>query len=106
VLREVIRQLKGTTSVAITAPTGIAGLNIGGSTIHSFAGIGLGKEAADRLASKIKHSKRLYERWTTTKVLVIDEGQPSFFELKGMGVDCLSTNSIHDGRNSVRQTCK
>jgi len=62
-------------SVAVTAPTGIAGLNIGGSTIHSFAGIGLGKEPAEKLAYKIRSSERLRERWTSTKVLIIDEGQ-------------------------------
>lgn len=60
-------------SVAVTAPTGIAGLNIGGSTIHSFAGIGLGKEPAEVLANKIKYSKRLFQRWVSTVVLIIDE---------------------------------
>ena len=29
------------------ASTGIAACNIGGSTIHSFAGIGLGKQPID-----------------------------------------------------------
>ncbi|OJA07958.1 hypothetical protein AZE42_05930 [Rhizopogon vesiculosus] len=35
--------------VAITAPTGIAGVNIGGSTIYSWAGIRLGKEGVQQL---------------------------------------------------------
>lgn len=30
-------------SVVITAPTGVAAINVGGCTIHSFAGIGLGE---------------------------------------------------------------
>lgn len=43
-LRAIIELLRCKTGeVAITAPTGIAGMNIGGSTIHSWAGIGLGK---------------------------------------------------------------
>ena len=39
-LREIIRRLRGhsTRKVAVTASTGIAAVNIGGSTLHSFAG--------------------------------------------------------------------
>lgn len=64
-------------SVAVTASTGIAGLNIGGSTVHSFAGIGLGKETAQKLAEKIIYSERLRKRWRGTKMLVIDESKSS-----------------------------
>jgi Cdc6-like AAA superfamily ATPase len=32
-------------SVVITAPTGVAAINVGGCTIHSFAGIGLGEKS-------------------------------------------------------------
>jgi hypothetical protein len=80
-LREVIAQLRNQLShdaVAITASTGIAGLNIGGSTVHSFAGIGLGKEPEDKLAGKILQSRRLRQRWQSLKVLLIDES-PSYF---------------------------
>ena len=31
------------TQVAVIAPTGIAAVNVGGSTVHSFAGIGIGE---------------------------------------------------------------
>lgn len=44
-LRYVIQELEkmhGEASVAVTAPTGIAAINIGGQTIHSFAGLGIG----------------------------------------------------------------
>jgi ATP-dependent DNA helicase PIF1 len=61
-------------AVAITAPTGIAGINIGGCTLHSFAGIGLGNEDAKRLADRISHSQKLKDRWVNTKTLIIDEG--------------------------------
>ena len=40
-------------SSAITATTGIAALNIHGGTLHSWAGIGLGKEPAFNLAKKV-----------------------------------------------------
>ncbi|KAG9223170.1 hypothetical protein CCMSSC00406_0000141 [Pleurotus cornucopiae] len=53
-LREIIRTLGGNNSrsLAITASTGIAAVNIGGTTLHSWAGIGLGLEPAKNLAGK------------------------------------------------------
>lgn len=54
--------------------TGIAACNIGGVTIHSFAGIGIGIEDAEKLADKIKKNKKASARWLRTKVLIIDEG--------------------------------
>ena len=74
-LRHIIQVLKQTRQVAITAPTGIAGVNIGGSTIHSFAGIGLGKEPTKKLVAKIQKSNRLRQRWNDTEVLIIDESK-------------------------------
>lgn len=56
---------------------GIAACNIGGITIHSFAGIGLGIESAEELATKIRKNKKSSSRWLRTKVLIIDEGLPS-----------------------------
>jgi hypothetical protein len=53
-LREIIKWCKANGQViAVTASTGIASVNIGGSTIHSWAGIGLGKEDAEKLVGKI-----------------------------------------------------
>lgn len=56
-LREIIRVCKdrqtrcgfGEKTLAITASTGLAAVNIGGVTLHSWAGIGLGRESADEL---------------------------------------------------------
>jgi ATP-dependent DNA helicase PIF1 len=74
-LREIIKLLRDNLSdrVSITASTGIAGLNIGGSTVHSFAGIGLGKESAQVLAKRIFKSKFPRLRWRSTSTLIIDE---------------------------------
>ena len=63
---------------------GIAACNIGGVTIHSFAGIGLGIESADHLAQKIKKNKKASTRWARTKVLIIDEGKKFFCSLECM----------------------
>ncbi|CDO73329.1 hypothetical protein BN946_scf185008.g92 [Trametes cinnabarina] len=77
-LREIIKSLrkryqKSPDAVAVTASTGIAACNIGGVTIHSFAGIGLGIESAEQLANKIKKNRKATTRWLRTKVLIIDE---------------------------------
>lgn len=71
--------------MAVTASTGIAGLNIGGSTIHSFAGIGLGKETKEALAKKIAGALRLSERWEKTRTLIIDESK---WLDRSPGVEC------------------
>ena len=73
-LRSLIRELnmqyrKG--SVAVTALTGIAACNIGGQTLHRFAGIGLGDAPVDVL---LKHlTKQSKQGWLETQVLLIDE---------------------------------
>ncbi|TKY85837.1 hypothetical protein EX895_005378 [Sporisorium graminicola] len=77
-LREIIRELrrkhaKRPESVAVTASTGIAACNIGGVTIHSFAGIGLGKEPVTQLMSKIRKQRKSTARWQRTQVLIVDE---------------------------------
>lgn len=66
--------MKTPDAVAITASTGIAACNIGGVTIHSFAGIGLGLESAEDLVVRVKKNKKASGRWLRTKVLIIDEG--------------------------------
>lgn len=59
--------------VAVTASTGLAACNIGGVTLHSFAGIGLGKESAEDLVKKIRRNAKAKQRWLRTKVLIMDE---------------------------------
>ena len=77
-LREIIKILrqkykKELDRVAVTASTGLAACNIGGVTLHSFGGIGLGKEAVPELVKKIKRNQKAKNRWMRTKVLIVDE---------------------------------
>lgn len=59
--------------VAVTASTGLAACNIEGITLHSFAGIGLGRDPIPKLVSRIKRTAALKQRWLRTKVLIVDE---------------------------------
>lgn len=77
-LREIIRGLQTKhhlepDRVAVTASTGLAACNVQGVTLHSFGGIGLGKESAKELVRKIKKNAKARTRWMRTKVLIIDE---------------------------------
>lgn len=77
-LREIIstlrkKYLREPDRVAVTASTGLAACNIGGVTLHSFSGIGLGKEDVPELVKKIKRNQKAKHRWMRTKVLVVDE---------------------------------
>ncbi|KXN87451.1 ATP-dependent DNA helicase pfh1 [Leucoagaricus sp. SymC.cos] len=102
-LREIIKTMKNVHSrtpeaVAITASTGIAACNIGGVTIHSFAGVGLGVETAEKLVDKIKKNKKALMRWMKCKVLIIDEGLPfSIFSTWKLWLRSFSSVSMVDG---------
>ena len=61
--------------VAVTALTGCAALLLHSSakTLHSWAGIGLGKEPVDVLVRSIKKFRGCVKRWKSTDILIIDE---------------------------------
>lgn len=58
--------------IALTSTTGISALLIGGNTLHSYLGIGLGNGDVDYLVSKVKKS-RGKSRWKKMDILIIDE---------------------------------
>lgn len=84
-LRTIIKDLKRTRpgKVAITASTGLAACNIGGQTLHSFAGVGLGKGEPLKLLKYVRRNRAATNRWKSIDVLIIDEVSmidPSFFD--------------------------
>jgi ATP-dependent DNA helicase PIF1 len=77
-LREIIRVRGGSASrtLGVTASTGIAAVNIGGATLHSWAGIGLGQEPVKNYVGKFFGQKKfsnVLERWQQVQTLIIDE---------------------------------
>lgn len=59
--------------LAVTASTGIAAVNVGGMTIHSWAGIGIGEGTVKQLCLRIQGSPGIKDRIVNTHRLAIDE---------------------------------
>jgi len=67
------RNYKTKFKIAVTSTTGTSALHINGSTLHSWAGIGLGSGSVGAMTTHIKKKKYLKTRWTETEILIIDE---------------------------------
>lgn len=57
----------------LTAPTGVAAVNIGGVTIHSFAGVGCGDGSKEDCYKRVLKNPKAIARWQDCSALVIDE---------------------------------
>jgi ATP-dependent DNA helicase PIF1 len=64
---------KNIKNIGMTSTTGISAILIGGSTIHSFLGIGLGKDSADILYMNILNNRKILKKWKELDILIIDE---------------------------------
>lgn len=60
-------------TIGVTAMTGAAAVLINGQTLHSFLGIGLGKESVDTLVTKIMARPKIKKIWDETDILIVDE---------------------------------
>lgn len=59
--------------LALTSTTGTSALLIGGTTVHSYLGIGRGDGSWSNLATFISSKPSLKKRWVDLDILVIDE---------------------------------
>ncbi len=66
---------KPTKRIGVTALTGCAAVLLGGKakTIHSWAGMGLGRGTVQEIVANIRKSKKAIKRWLLTDILIIDE---------------------------------
>lgn len=71
-------------TIAVTALTGCAALLLGkAKTLHSWSGIGLGKESVETLVTNILKKPKQKRVWKKTDILIIDEVSmmtPELFE--------------------------
>lgn len=68
-----LRKIHPQGTVHVTASTGAAAVLIGGTTVHSFAGVGLGAGDARALVARVQTNKQCLLRWKRARALVIDE---------------------------------
>ena len=73
VIKKFFADFKKKRKIAMTSTTGISAILIGGVTLHSYLGIGLGKGTIDVLAEKILSSSFLNKKWNELETLIIDE---------------------------------
>jgi ATP-dependent DNA helicase PIF1 len=60
-------------TIGTTSTTGISALLFGGTTLHSYLGIGLGKSDINGLEGAIESKPWIHKRWRDLDALIIDE---------------------------------
>jgi len=73
-IREIIRwAVRAGHVISVTASTGMAAVNIKGTTLHSWSGCGLCKKPASVYVKRIRKGESGTQRWTRTRILLVDE---------------------------------
>jgi len=67
------RQASRHQKLGVCAPTGVAAINVGGSTLHSYFGIGLGTGSLAKLVQKVQDNAEAKKRINETAILIVDE---------------------------------
>jgi len=83
-LHEIVRRSSAATT-RVTAMTGVAACGLpGGTTLHSFAGVGLGTDPRDVIVQRIKADSQKSTEWRRCQLLIVDEASmlsQDFFDL-------------------------
>ena len=72
-IKHIISTCPSHINLGITATTGLAANLIGGVTLNSFLGIGLGRDTVLNTVRNIKRNASIVDRWIKTDVLIVDE---------------------------------
>lgn len=96
VIEKFYNDFKDKLNIGITSTTGISALLIKGVTLHSFLGIGLGKDTIPTLIQNIKQKRYIKKRWIELHTLIIDEVSmlsPSLFDKLNIIAKSIRTNT-------------
>lgn len=66
-----LKQLLPEKKIFLTSTTGVSALNLEGSTVHSFFGVGLGDKPVDKLLAKIRRNPDIVKRLKLENLLVV-----------------------------------
>lgn len=72
-IEKITKELEDEKIIFVTATTGIAALNVNGTTLHSFSGLKPDINDVDSMVKKIKKKRDVVKRWKTVDILIIDE---------------------------------
>ena len=73
IIKKFYNEYKNDRKIVVTSTTGTSAILIGGVTLHSYLGIGLGQADVDNLYSRIMTMKFYRDRWLLLDTLIIDE---------------------------------
>lgn len=73
VIKLFVKMYQHSKKIAVTSTTGTSALLLGGTTIHSYLGIGYGEGSVEALVAKVCAWGWLRKRWISLEVLFIDE---------------------------------
>jgi len=73
-IAQIMERLRGMgKKVTLVSSTGVSAYNIGGVTLHSFAGIGLGEGDFEVLYMSLLKKKERVKKWRAIDTLIVDE---------------------------------
>lgn len=73
VIKAYVKEYGFNKKIAVTSTTGTSALLLGGTTLHSYLNIFLGKESLSQLYNRISSRNIALSRWTKLDCLIIDE---------------------------------
>ena len=72
-MRYILSKYENRENMVVTASTGLAARMIGGTTVHSFAGIGLGQGSFEEVLARVRGRPEVVRSWQRCRMWLIDE---------------------------------
>lgn len=73
IIKMFVNMYQNVKNIGLCSTTGTSAVLIGGTTLHSYTGIGLGKSSVEAITNVIFKKSYLRKRWNKLDILIIDE---------------------------------